>query len=175
MRARLLVLPLFLTGAILIGCDDKKSPSADMNAADAKAAVDKSAADAKAVASKEAADTKASADKAAANAQAAGVKDAADAKAADANAAADKSAEADKVTADAKAAADKVAGDKTAAQALQKQTSKLLTDLKTAITEQKWSDAGTIVTQLDEVRGRLTPDQMTSFDSLKTQYNDKKN
>jgi hypothetical protein len=174
MRVKLLALPLFLAGAILIGCDDKKSPSADVNAADAKASVDKAAADAKAVAAKEAEDAKATADKAAANAQAAGTKDAADAKAADAKAAADKSAEADKATADAKAAADKVAADKTAAEALQKQSSTLLADLKTSITDQKWSGAETIIKQLDEVRDKLTPDQKTSFDSLKKEYEDKK-
>jgi len=174
MNVKLLVLPLFLAGAFLIGCDDKKSPNADVNAADAKSAVDKAAADARSATIKETADAKAAADKAAANAQAAGAKEDADAKAADAKAAADKAADADKATADAKAAADKVAADKTAADALQRQTSKLLGDLKSAITDQKWSDAGAIVKQLDEVRDRLPADQKASFDSLKKQYDDNK-
>jgi hypothetical protein len=159
MNAKYLILPLFMAGAFLIGCDKKESPSADVNAAETKAAVDKTAADAKA-----------SADKASANAQAAGVKDSADVKAADAKVAADKTADAAKSTADAKAASDKVTADKAAADALQEQTSKLLANLKTDITDKKWADADAIVKQLDAVRDRLPAGQSASFDSLKKQY-----
>jgi len=59
MNVKLLVFPLLLAGAFLIGCDDKTSPNADVNAADAKSAVDKAAADAKSATIKEAADAKA--------------------------------------------------------------------------------------------------------------------
>jgi hypothetical protein len=156
-----LIVPLLVSGAFLIGCDEKKSPSAEVNAAQNKAAVDKKAADAKAVADNDAAYAKASADKAAADAQAAGVKDSADVKAADAKAAAE-----------AKAASDKVTADKAAVDALQHRTSKLLADLKTDITDQKWADAEAIIKQLDAVRDRLPAGQSASFDSLKKKYED---
>jgi hypothetical protein len=174
MNAKYLIFPLFMAGAFVMGCDKKESPAADVNAAETKAAVDKTAADTKAVADKNAADAKASADKAATNAQAAGVKDSADAKAADAKALADKTAEAAKSTADTKAASDKATADKAAADALQEQTSKLLADLKTDITDKKWADADAIVKQLDAVRDRLPAGQSASFDSLKKQYEDNK-
>ncbi|MGA2501318.1 MAG: hypothetical protein ABSH20_26565, partial [Tepidisphaeraceae bacterium] len=85
MNVKLLMLPLFLTGALLVGCDDKTTskspdPSTAAKAADAKAAADKAAADAKAAANKDAADAKAKADKAAANAKTDADKAAADTK-----------------------------------------------------------------------------------------------
>jgi membrane protein involved in colicin uptake len=141
MNAKHLIVPLFLAGAFLIGCDKTKSPSADVNAAETKAAVDKNAADAKATAEK---------------------------------AAAEKTATEDKAKADAKAASDKVAADKAAADTLDKQSSKLLADLKTDIADKKWADAGVIVKELDAVRDRLPAGEAASFDSLKKQYDDKK-
>jgi len=158
-----LMLPLFLAGALMMGCDDRstsKSPNAGANAraADAKAAADKAAADTKAVAKKDAADAEALADKTAANTKAAADKAAAEAKAA-----------ADKVAANTKAAADKTAADDARTEA-----TKLLADLQTAVTGQKWTDAGALVKQLDPVRSKLAADQKAAFDSLKTQYDNSK-
>jgi hypothetical protein len=77
------MLPLFLTGAVLAGCDDKAAKSPDpataAKAADAKAEADKDAADAKAKADKSAANAKAAAEKSAADAKTAAVKAAAEA------------------------------------------------------------------------------------------------
>lgn len=149
MNVRLLMLPLFLTGALLVGCDDKPASKSDTDAkaANAKSAANKDAADAKAVAEKAAADAKATADKVDANAK----------------------ATADKVAADAKTAADKAAADTVRGQA-----SKLLADLKAAVTGQKWPDAGALVKQLDDVRDKLAADQKAAFDSLKKQYENNK-
>ena len=84
MNARLLILPLFLTGALMVGCDKgTKTPEATdaaKTAADTKAAVKKDAADVQAAAEKTAANAQADADKAAADAKAAADKAAADAK-----------------------------------------------------------------------------------------------
>lgn len=158
MNVRLLMLPVFLAGALLAGCDkdDSKSPDASAAAktADAKADANKDAADAKATAIKNAADAKAATDKASANAEAAAEKTAANTKAA-----------AEKAAANAKAASDKAAAETVRAQA-----SKLLTDLQTAVTDQKWTDAAAIVKQLDAVRDKLDADQKAGFDSLKKQY-----
>ena len=142
MNVRVLMLPLFLTGALLVGCD--KSSSNSPEAADAA----KAAANAKADVNKNAADAKAAADKAAANA----------------------SANVDKAAADAKAAAAKTADDKTSSDAVRTQTSKMLADLQTAITEKKWGDAGPLVTQIDSMRDKLAADQKAMFDSLKKQF-----
>jgi hypothetical protein len=68
----------------------------------------------------------------------------------------------------------KAAADKAAANAVRDQASKLLADLQTAVTAQKWTDAGALVKQLDAVRDRLAADQKASFDSLKKQYDDNK-
>lgn len=159
MNVKLLMLPLFLTGALLMGCEEKlatKSPDAgaDAKAAAVKADAVKAAADAKADATKTAADAKAAAAKTAANANAVADKAAANAK-----------AEADKATADAK-----IAADEAAANAVRGQASKMITDLQTAVTDKKWADAGALVKQLDAVRDKLAADQKVSFDSLKKQY-----
>jgi hypothetical protein len=163
------MLPLFLTGALLMGCEDKTAKSPDpataAKADDAKADADKSAADAKAKADKVAADAKADADKVAANAKA------------DADKAA---AKADKVAANAKADAAKAAMDaktaaiKASAEAGKDQAAKLLSDLQTAVKDQRWTDAGPIIKQLDALRDKLPADQQATFDSLKKQYNDNK-
>ena len=83
MNVRFLILPLFLTGALLMGCEDKTAKSPDpataAKAADAKADADKAAADAKADADKAAADAKAAADKAAIDAKTAAKKASAEA------------------------------------------------------------------------------------------------
>lgn len=163
MSVKLLMLPLFLTGTLLMGCDNgpsSKSPDAstEAKAADTKAAADKTAADARATADKSVADAKAAANKDAANAEAVAAKAAADARAA-----------ADKTAAETKAAADK-----TAADAAREQATKLLADLQTALTAKKWSDAGALVKQLDAIRDRLSADQKASIDSLKKQYDDNK-
>ena len=157
MNVKLLMLPLFLSGALLIGCDDKptsKSPDAstDARAADAKAVADKAAADAKTNATKAAADAKAKADKAAANAK----------------------ADADKATADAKTDATKAAADAKTAEVVKDQAAKLLADLQTAIKDQKWADANALVKQLDSLRDKLAADQKASLDNLKKQYDDNK-
>ena len=75
---------------------------------------------------------------------------------------------------EAKAADAKAAADKAAADAVRDQASKLLADLQTAVTGQKWTDAGALVKQLDAVRDKLAADQQASFDSLKKQYEDNK-
>jgi hypothetical protein len=152
MSVKLFMLPLFLTGALMVGCEDNtasQSPDATINA---------KAADAKAAARKDAADTKAAVDKAADDAKAAAKKVAADA-----------SAAADQTAANVKAAAEKAAADAQTSQA-----ARLLTDLKTAVTGQKWADAGAIVKQLDDIRGNLAAEQKAVFDSLKKQYEDNK-
>lgn len=157
MSLKLLVLPLFLAGGLLIGCEDRTaSRSPDPNTA-AKAA------DAKAEAEKAAADAKAAVDKDAANASAAADKAAADAKAA-----------ADKAAINAKVDADKAAADGKADATVRDQASKLLADLQTAVTNQKWTDAGVVVKQLDAIRDRLAVDQKATFDSLKKQYDNNK-
>lgn len=147
MNVRLLMLPLFLASALLIGCE-KKDAATDSKAADTKANIDKAAADTKAAAEKAAADAKATAKKAAADADSA----------------------AEKTTANAKAAAEKAAADKKTADNARDEASKLLADLQTAVTNQKWSDAGAIVKQLDGLRDRLAVDQKATFDTLKKQY-----
>lgn len=151
MNVKSLLLPLFLTGALLVGCDDrtasKPDASATAKAADAKAAADKTAADATAEAKKDAADAKAAADKAAANAK----------------------ADADKAAANAKTDADKAAAD-----AARNQASKRLADLQTAVTGQRWTEAGVLIKQMDGVRDNLAADQKATFDSLKKQYDDNK-
>ena len=157
MNVKLLMLPLFLTGALLVGCDDKT------------ASTDAKAADAQATATKDAADVKAAADKTAANVKAAAKKDAADAEAAADKVAANAKAAAAKTAADIKTAADKAAADATRTQA-----TKLLADLQTAVTGQKWPDAGALVKQLDAIRDGLAADQKASFDSLKKQYENNK-
>jgi hypothetical protein len=157
------MLPLLLSGALLVGCDDKTTskspnPTTDAQAADAKSSADKAAANAKADANKDAADAKAKADKAAANAKADTDKAAANAK-----------ADVDKAAADAKT--DEV---KAAAEAVRVQASKLLADLKTAVTGQKWADADALVKQLNGINDKLAADQKASFESLKKQYDDNK-
>lgn len=149
MNVKLLMLPLFLTGALMIGCDDNTASSPD-------ATVNARAADAKAAAKKDAADAKSAVEKAADDAKAAAKKNAADA-----------SAAADKTAANVQAAADKAAAGAS-------QASKLLADLQTAVKDQKWSDAGTLVKRLDAVRDDLAADQKAIFDGLKKQYNDHK-
>jgi hypothetical protein len=142
------MLPLFLTGAVLMGCEDKtaKSPESEAKTADAKTDADKREADVKAKADKTAADVKADAAKTAANAKADAAKAAADAK---------------------------TAADKSAAEASRDQASKLLSDLKTAVKDEKWTDSQAIIKRLDDLRDKLTADQQASYDSLKKQYDDK--
>ena len=150
MNVRLLTLPLFLSGVVLIGCEKPAAspdPAAAAKAADTKADVDKAAADAKAKTDKAVADAQAKADKAAADAK----------------------ANVDKAAADAKTAADKAA-----AEAGKDQAAKLLSDLQAAVKDQKWTDAKPIITQLDALRDKLAADQQASFDSLKKQYDDNK-
>lgn len=151
MNAKLLMLPLFMTGAVMVGCDDKTASSPD-------ATVNARAADAKAAAKKDAADAKSAAEKAADDTKAAVKKDAADA-----------SAAADKTAANVQAAADKAAADARTSRA-----AKLLSDLQTAAKDKKWADAGALVKQLDAVREDLTAGQKAIFDGLKKQYNDNK-
>lgn len=147
MNVKLLLLPLCLTGALLLGCDDKTAKSPDpataARAADAKADADKAAADAGAKADRVAVDVKADADKAAANTK----------------------ADTDKAAVDVKTAARKAS-----AEAGKDQAAKLISDLQTAVKDQKWSDAGPIIKQLDALRDKLAADQQATFDSLKKQY-----
>ena len=146
MNVRLLTLPLFLSGVVLIGCEkaaESPDPAAAAKAADTKADVDKAAADAKARTDKAAADAQAKADKAAADAK----------------------ANVEKAAADAKTAADKAA-----AEAGKDQAVKLLSNLSVAVKDGKWTDAEAIIKQLDALRDKLPADQQAQFDSLKKQY-----
>jgi hypothetical protein len=162
MNARLLMLPIFVAGWMLVGCDDRPAatpdPQTTANSSEAKAEADKAAADAKAKAEKAAANAKADAEKAAADAKAKSEKVAADAK-----------ADADKAVADAKTAAIKAA-----AEAGKEQAEKLLSNLGTAVKDQKWTDAEAIIKQLDALRDKLSAEQQASYDSLKKQYADNK-
>jgi hypothetical protein len=173
MYAKLVILPLFLTGALLVGCDDRGAPSSN---AESKAAAKQDEATAKADAKAAADSAEVAADRKAADAKAAADKAAADAKAASAEAAAKAEIAADKKVADARAAADKVAADakadadKATAAAVRDQAGGMLKDLQTAVTDQKWTEAGVLVKQIDGLRDSLAADQKASFDSLKKQY-----